>query len=94
MFHKGTEPIKDSLGPGARGYPAAKAWNWVVFQNTSVFRKAFRSIDQRSVLNPIADTINRVVSHPHSLEQSGCSFIKMPPLYFLCPNRTKSCYNF
>jgi hypothetical protein len=32
----------------AKGYPTAKVWNWMVFQNTSVFRKSLRPIAKRT----------------------------------------------
>jgi hypothetical protein len=48
----------------ARGCLVAKAWNKVAFQNTSVSRKPFRPINQVSLPNPTADTIETVV-FPH-----------------------------
>jgi hypothetical protein len=62
IVSQSVELLRDSPGTGARGCLAAKAWNWVVFQNKSVFRKSFRSINQGGLPNPTTSTIKRVVS--------------------------------
>jgi hypothetical protein len=49
----------------ARDFLVANAWYWVVFQDTSVSRKSFRSIDQGGLLNPRAIIMRRVVSLFH-----------------------------
>jgi hypothetical protein len=45
LSYKGMELLRDNPKTRARGCLVAKAWNWVVFQKTSVSRKSFRSID-------------------------------------------------
>jgi hypothetical protein len=50
----------------ARDFLVANAWYWVVFQDTSVSMKSFRSIDQEGLPNPTVDIIGKIVSPLYS----------------------------